>query len=329
MKKKLRISFVYRDCFGLSEKYYFTHHRNLLLKALNRNDELEVNYIVCDKIFDISKIEGKTDVVLLYDNANTGHDCIPDELMGIKNSKLPIIAKIGDPWAARNFDAKKNHEKYKIDAYFGTYASEFFYKYYPRNFKYKVVLYGIEPVLYENLLPFKDRIKDKILNSGAIASNKLTNRIFAKLTKGEANPIKHYKLRTKCNELKYVDYTTTTAHEYIGDKYQLYLQKYATAIAATTDIYTIKYFEMPAAGCMTFMEVTDKNYAKNLGYKDGETAVFINEKNYKEKFEEYLSDIDNPKWEEIANTGRKFALEKFNNDQGVKSLIELIKEFVK
>lgn len=77
------------------------------------------------------------------------------------------------------------------------------------------------------------------------------------------------------------------------------------------------------------MEVTDKNYAKNLGYKDGETAIFINEKNYKEKFGEYMADINNPKWEEIANAGRKFALEKFNNDQGVKSLIELIKEFVK
>lgn len=329
MTKKPKITFLYRDCVGLSDKHYFTHHRNLLLKALARTNEAEINYVLSDKIFDISKLEGKTDIILLYDNDNTGHDCVPDEITGIKNSTIPIIVKIGDPWAARNFDARKNHEKYKIDAYFGTYASEFFYKYYPRDFKYKAVLYGIEPTLYENLLPFKDRIKDKILNSGAIASNKLTNRIFAKLTKGEADPIKHYKLRTMCNDLKYVDYTTTTAHEYIGDKYQLYLQKYAAAITATTDIYTIKYFEMPAAGCMTFMEVTDKNYAKNLGYKDGETAIFINEKNYKEKFGEYMADINNPKWEEIANAGRKFALEKFNNDQGVKSLIELIKEFVK
>lgn len=329
MRKKIRVSFVYRDCIGLSEKHYYTQHRNLLLKALTRNDEIEANYVVCDKIFDINKIEGKTDVILLYDNVNPGHDCIPDEIKGLKNSKIPIIVKIGDPWAACDFNVRENHEKYKIDAYFGTYASEFFYKYYPHDFKYKVILYGIEPALYQNLSPFKNRIKEKILNSGAIASNKLTNRIFAKLTKGAADPIKHYKLRTMCNNLPYVDYTTTTGHEYIGDKYPIYLQKYATAIAATTDIYTMKYFEMPAAGCMTFMEVTDKNYAKNLGYKDGETAVFINEKNYKEKFEEYLSDIDNPKWEEIANVGRKFALEKFNNDQGVKSLIELIKEFVK
>lgn len=327
MTKKPKITFLYRDCVGLSDKHYFTHHRNLLLKALARTNEAEINYVLSDKIFDISKLEGKTDIILLYDNDNTGHDCVPDEITGIKNSTIPVIAKIGDPWAAQNFDVKKSHEKYKIDAYFGTYATEFFYKYYPRNFKYKTILYGIEPSLYENISPFKGRIKDKILNSGAVASSKLTNRIFSKLTKGDADPIKHYKLRTECNDLPYVDYTTTTAHEYVGDKYQIHLQKYAAAIAATTDIYTIKYFEMPAARCMTFMEVTEKNYAKNLGFKDGETAVFINDKNYKKKFEEYLSDVDNPKWEEIANEGRNFVLENFNNDRGISSLVELIKEF--
>ncbi|MBM3206944.1 MAG: glycosyltransferase family 1 protein, partial [Candidatus Staskawiczbacteria bacterium] len=315
MEKKTRISFVYRDCLGLSAKNYFTQHRNFLLKAIARNKEIETNYVLCDKTFDINKLKGKTDVILLYDLVNLGNDCVPEDLIGIKNSTIPVIVKIGDPWAACDFNVKEQHEKYKIDAYFGTHASEFFYKYYPHNFKYKVILYGIEPSLYQDVSPIQNRIKEKILNSGAIASNKLTNRIFAKLTKGSANPMLHYKLRTMCNRLSYVDYTTTTAHEYIGDKYPLYLQKYASAIAATTDTYTMKYFEIPAAGCLTFMEVTENNHAKSLGYTNGETAIFINEKNYKEKFEEYLSDIDNPKWEQIANDGRNFAMANFNNDK--------------
>ena len=327
MGTKIRVSFVYRDCLGLSERNYFTQHRNFLLKALKRNNEIEVNYVLSDKIFDTNKLNGKTEAILLYENANLGADCIPDELVGIRNLSIPVIVKVGDPWAVSKFNVREVHEKYKIDAYFGTYAKEFFYKYYPHEFRYKVILYGIEPSLYQTVAPYRSRIKGNILNSGAIASNKLTNRVFAKLTKGDADPIKHYKLRTMCNELPYVDYTTTTGHEYIGDKYPLYLQKYATAIAATTDIYTMKYFEMPAAGCLTFMEITDKNYGKSLGYKDGETGIFINEKNYKEKFEEYLNDIENPKWEEIAYLGRKFAMENFNNDKGVESLVELIKEF--
>ena len=328
MEKKIRVSFVYRDCEGLSEKHYYTQHRNFLLKALTRNPEIEVKYVICDKIFDANELAGNTDVVLLYENANPGHDCVPDEITGIKNLDIPVIAKVGDPWGVSKFNAKENHEKYKIDAYFGTYAKEFFYKYYPREFKYETIFYGIEPSLYDSVTEFNERIKEKILNSGAVASKKFTNRIFTKLTRGDEDPMKHYKLRTLCNELPYVHYTTTYAHEYIGDKYQLYLKKYAAAIAATTDIYTMKYFEIPAAGCLTFMENTDKNYVANLGYTDYETAIFINENNYQEKFEEYLNDINNPKWQQIASAGRKFAMANFNNDKGVESLIKLMKELI-
>jgi len=120
---------------------------------------------------------------------------------------------------------------------------------------------------------------------------------------------------------------TSLGHEYIGDKYSLLLQKYCAAIAATTDIYTMKYFEMPAAGCLTFMEVNDSNYAKDLGYRDNESAIFINEKNYENKFEEYISDVNNPKWELIANSGREHAIKNFNNDVGVNSLVNFFKEF--
>ncbi len=131
-----------------------------------------------------------------------------------------------------------------------------------------------------------------------------------------------------CNELPYVTYTTTLGHEYVGDKYSLLLQKYSAAIAATTDIYTMKYFEMPASGCLTFMEVNENNFAKNLGYQDNKSAIFINEKNYKQKFDEYITNPDNPKWKKIANAGREHAMKTFNNDVGVNSLIEFFKEFI-
>lgn len=328
MERKIKVSFVYRDCLALTEKSFYTHFYNFYFKALARNDDIEINYILSDKNFDAAKLNGKTDVILIYENFNTGQYCVPDELVGIKKLDIPVISKIGDPWAAKNFNVKEYHEKYKIDAYFGPWAKDFFYKYYPRNFKFKTILFGIEPSLYQDIPPFKDRIKNHILNSGAIANTRLTNRLYQKLVRGDADPMKHYKLRTICNKLPYVDYTSTFDHEYIGNKYQLHLYKYRAAIAATTDTFTMKYFEMPAAACLTFMESTEKNYAKTLGYKDGETAIFIDEKNYQEKFEQYLSDIENPKWEEIAYAGRKFALDNFTNDKGVESLIQLIKEFV-
>jgi len=132
-----------------------------------------------------------------------------------------------------------------------------------------------------------------------------------------------------CKKLPYVDYAGMKENKYINENYPEYLSKYCAAIAATTYYPVIKYFEIPAAGCLAFMEITEKNHAENLGYKDNETAIFINEKNYKTKFEEYLNDPNNKKWEEIANSGRDYTINEVNNDKGVESLVELIESFIK
>lgn len=325
---EINVTFLYRECSSLSKNHYFTNHYNFFLNALKRNSRIKVNYVLSDQNFDITKLNEKPDIIILYENANTGDDCVPEKIFGLKSSGIPVIVKLGDPWKSKTFDLKKNHEDYNIIGYFAAYPQSIFYKYYPKNYKYRTIFYGVETSQYENLTPFSERIKNKILNSGAIASKKLRNRLYCKLFKGDADPMLHYKLRTMCNDLPYVEFRETFSHDLIGDKYPLYLQKFSSAIAATTDTYTMKYFEMPAANCLTFMEVTEKNSAKILGFIDGESAIFINEKNYKEKFDEYLSDINNPKWEKIASRGRIHALETFSNDRGVNSLVDYIEDLI-
>ena len=76
------------------------------------------------------------------------------------------------------------------------------------------------------------------------------------------------------------------------------------------------------------MEITKENHGDYLGYKDNQSAIFINEKNYKEKFEEYLNDLDNPKWEEIANNGRNYTMEFLNNDVAAESLVDLFEKLI-
>ena len=76
------------------------------------------------------------------------------------------------------------------------------------------------------------------------------------------------------------------------------------------------------------MEIKKKNRGEYLGFKNGESAIFINESNYKEKFEEYFSDPKNSKWEEIATQGKNHAINNLSNDRAVESLVELIKEIV-
>ncbi|MDE1769761.1 MAG: glycosyltransferase family 1 protein [Thaumarchaeota archaeon] len=328
MDRKIKVAFVYRPCVSLRNDHFFTISYNFFMKALQRNPRIEMNYITTDRTFDSSKLKSNFDIVLFFENGENPDGCVPSEIMGIKDLDIPVIAKIGDPWAAPNKNIQKIHEDYKIDAYFGYQHDSLFYKYYPKNYKYKIVLFGLEPSLFQNLTPYKNRIKNRILNSGAVANKKIASRILSKITKGEADPMKHYKLRTQCNELPYVDYTATLQHEFIGDKYPLLLQKYATSIASSSVNYTTKYMEIPAAGCLTFMEITEKNHGDYLRFEDGKTAIFINEKNYKDKFEEYLQDLDNPKWEKIANAGREYVMTHLNNDLATNSLVDLMEELL-
>lgn len=327
MANQIRVAVIYKNSYTfLSGKHFDNTTYHFFMSALRRNKKLEVTYFPSGDSFDTSQLKGKFDIVLLPNNNNDG---TPDELIGIDRLDMPVICRTGDPHRVKEFNLLPFHEKYKIDYYFNFTSANYFYKFYPKNFKYKTIIFGLEPSLYQNIPPFKDRIKNKILNSGATANKKRLSRLYTRLTKGDLSSAwSHYRLRTLCNELHYVDYTPTLVHDYVNDKYPTLLTKYAAAIAATTNFPTIKYWEIPAAGCVTFMEITEQNDGKYLGFVDGQTSIFINEQNYKQKFEEFLADPDNPKWERIAKAGREFTLKNYTNDTAVEALVEVMESLV-
>ena len=76
------------------------------------------------------------------------------------------------------------------------------------------------------------------------------------------------------------------------------------------------------------MEITKKNRGTYFGFRDDETAIFINQDNYKEKFDEFLSNPDSSKWEKIAKAGREYSMKNLNNDKAVESLTELMSNYV-
>ena len=183
---------------------------------------------------------------------------------------------------------------------------------------------------------FKDRIKDKILNTGQVGNIKLKSRIANRILHPRRSNWYFYKLRTLCNQLPYVEKQTLGKEDpkkkqekFLGNSYPLLLSKYRAAIAATTFYPTTKYWETTCAGCLTFMEVTDLNYGDYLGFEDGKTAIFINEDNYQNKFLEYLQNPDDPKWEKIASEGRKYVLNNLTNETAVNSLVSLIKDVIR
>ena len=328
MQKKIRVAFIYKKLnIFLNLKHFDTTYYHFFMDALKRNSRIDVTYFPSNNEFDTNKLKGKFDIILLYENWNNN---VPDKLIGIEHVGIPVIARCGDFHATKKYDIISFHEKYNIDYYFGFSHQNYFYKFYPKKFKYKTIIFGLEKSLYQNISPFETRIKNKILLSGSIAHKNLSMKLKWKLKKpSDGDSIFEYKLRTICSDLPYVDYTPTLNHNYIGDRYPLLLEKYMTSIAATTNFPTIKYWEIPAAGCLTFMEITEQNMGEYLGFVDNETAIFINDKNYKEKFEEYLSDIENPKWAKIAFEGKKYALNELNNDKAVESLVNLMATLIK
>ena len=322
--KKIRVAFIFESSnIFLSGHHFDNTYYHFFINALKRNEGLEMTYFPTKEIFDASILKDNFDIILLWQNTEFG---MPKEILGIEELDIPVIADVCDPQDAKN--ALEFHKKWKIDHYFHYYPKELFHELFPRKFNYTSIVFGIEPSLYQNISPFENRIKNRILNSGAIGNAKFLSRIINSIRNPKWNSYRYYTLRTKCNNLPYVDYTSTLDHDFIGDRYTLLLQKYATSIAATSVETTIKYWEIPASGCLTFMEITKKNKGEYLGFVDGETSVFIDEHNYEEKFQEYLDDVNNPKWEKIANAGRKHVLENFNNDKAAKVLVDLMKTMI-
>ena len=293
------------------------------MHALRRNENIDVVNVPTGRQFDCLKLKNKFDVILLWQNSLFG---MPEELLNIEKLSIPVIAKCSDPIDTK--ESIKFHEKWNISCYFHFISKDFFYELYPKEFNYKTIIFGLEPSLYKNLKPFNERIKNRILLSGAIGNKKFLSRIINDIRNPKWNAYRCYFLRTQCTKLSYIDYTPTLNHKYVGDMYPKLLEKYATSVAADTFSPAVKYWEMTAAGCLTFMEITEKNKGKHIGFNDGLNAIFINENNYKEKFEDYLADIDNPKWQEIALAGRDYALKELNNDKAVESLVELMREMI-
>ena len=300
--------------------YYFFRH------AILRNKNLEVDDIDTLSRINILNLEKNYDVVLLphVDIASTL------ALAGIRNSNIPVIARSSDPHAVLARDMIGMADSLKVDWFFDGYAPASFYDYYPKRFMYSTVHIGLEPSLFKEEIPWSMRTSDRIVLSGVLDKpdfvHKLYYRLYLRRPK-ELSPDFHYRLRTKCNRLPYVVHTREIYPGQSTEHLNTVLSGFKAAIAAMTTAPTIKYKETPAAGCLTFMESTERNHGvAHLGYEDGKNVVLVNDSNYKEKFQEFLDSPDDPRWEKIASEGRRHALENLSNDRGVKMLVDIMRK---
>ena len=301
-------------------EYYFYNH------AIFRNKSLVVDYLDTQNKIDVSKLKENYDVVLLPEVSIVS----VLSLAGIKDCNIPVIAKAHDPHAILKRDTVGWANSLKVDWFFDFFAPASFYEYYPDHFKYETVHCGLEPSLYASEASWNERVPDRIAISGILDERfdiirKMYYRTYLRKPKALL-PGFHYKLRTKCSKLPYVVHTHAIYPGQSTDQLYKILSRFKAAIAATTSFPTVKYKETPAAGCLTFMEITDRNHGSFLGFEDGKSAVFIDESNYLERFQEYLDNPDDSRWKRIAQAGRRHALENLSNDNGVKMLISIMRK---
>lgn len=293
------------------------------MEALPRHKNLDVNFIghYANRL-DVDKIVRDHDVVLVLPHLDKILTTVI-ALKGIKDKTIPVIAFADDPHAFLKTDVLKTYSELKIDLSFASYPPSAFYKYYPQHIKFAQVPFGVEPRLYDTVRPWSERVDDWLVLSGVIDYQSLLKRLYFRyFDKRRPSPLgnHHYKLRKLCSDLPYVIHTRSIMPRQGSDDLPELLSAFQGAIAATTTFPTIKYMETPATGCLTFMEVTKQNDAATLGYEDGKTAIFINDSNYKSKFQEYLNDPHDKRWKRIADAGRQYTLKYLTNDTAADKL---------
>ena len=80
---KIKVAFIFKESnIFLSGNHFDNVFYNFFIKALARNNEIDIEYIHAETELDVSKFDDMFDVIILFDNHSWG---IPDKLIGISN----------------------------------------------------------------------------------------------------------------------------------------------------------------------------------------------------------------------------------------------------
>lgn len=294
----MRIACVYNsNDRGMSGEHWCNNGYRFFKEGLLESGEADVDIIPVDGVIKSSILKGY-DAVVLYSLENL-------EVIGITNYAKVVIARapdahnINDEWLDRV-------DRAGVNVIINHQSPEYVRKFLPARYRYVQVIFGISEDIHKSR-EWENRDRSKILLTGSIGRDE------------------HYQLRKLCGSLSCVEYVGHSSG-YVGNRFGDLLNMYRAAIAACTTTSVYKYFEIPACGCLSFMEVNGENGCEKLGFVDGENAVFINEGNYRERLKEYVKTADDPKWKEIAERGRRLVMELYENKVQVGKLIKLISE---
>jgi len=294
----MRIACLYKkDDRGMSGEHWTNNAYRFFRNGLLETALSDVDIIPVDGEVRVRDL-GSYDAIILYSLENLDPVGL-NNLSAVKIARGPDAHNINEQWLERA-------DRAGISLVINHQTPEYVRKFLPYKYPYEQIIFGINEEIHKST-DWRKRKADRILLTGNTGRSE------------------HYELRSLCREKTYVHYIGKGAG-FVGDDFPDLLNMYRAAIAACTTTSVYKYFEIPACGCLSFMEVNEENGCGNLGFENGVSAVFINKHNYKRKMREYLRTQDDEKWQEIAEEGRRFVLSRYENKLQVEKLINLIKD---
>ena len=131
MNRKIKVAFIYKKSnIFLTGKHFDNGYYHFFIESLSHDPRLDVSYFPAEDKFNTSVLNDKFDIILLFGN----HEWeIPNELEGINDLGIPVIARAGEPHRAYKEGINVLHKKYNIDHYFGFFHEASFHKFYPLN----------------------------------------------------------------------------------------------------------------------------------------------------------------------------------------------------
>lgn len=109
-----------------------------------------------------------------------------------------------------------------------------------------------------------------------------------------------------------------------GDEFIKFLTQWAGALALTNFAVVPKYLEIPLAGCVCFAQ--EREDYKRMGFKDGESCIFVNENNFEKKIKEFTNATPVNGYQQIADAGRRIIEENYTAKHFANFMHEHIKQ---
>ena len=302
----MKLSIVYSlNDNKLDKNAYSQVYRNMLEALISRFEV--VNHIN----YDCSSKDIDADVIIFYDVHSLHHikidgiekhnaikleyfdDPHQKEIKGkLKNGNM--IHKLGGK--QRCMRVIERNVNYIICPYEEGYF-RYFNEYLGDNAEKMLIHFPPSP----NIKYFENRYNENRKNT-VLANGNINGQI------DDCYDMRRWAFSRKC--VDYVEHNIYDENTPKGELYGEFLCKYAGGLALM-DLYPVpKYFEIPLAGCTTFAQY-HKEY-EDLGFKDNENCVYVNKKNFENKINDFVNNIE--EYQEIANNGRKLVEENYTSE---------------